>query len=91
MTARHSKNIALTAQLDSWVDALVDSGEYKSASEVMRDALRTLKERRDREAATLAALRQTIRTGEAEAEQGAFAAGTGADAVHRAFALPTDE
>ena len=57
MPAQHSKNIALTGQLEGWVDELVASGEYRSASEVVRDGLRLLKERRDRSAAELAGIR----------------------------------
>ena len=85
MPAQHSKNIALTDQLESWVDGLVASGEYKSASEVVRDGLRLLKERRDRNAAELAEIRDRIRRGAGQADRGEFAEGTGEDAVRRAF------
>ena len=85
MPARHSKNIALTDQLEGWVDSLVASGEYKSASEVVRDGLRLLKERRDRSAAELAEIRDRIRRGADQADRGELAEGTGEDAVRRAF------
>ena len=84
MPAQHSKNIALTDQLEGWVDDLVASGEYKSASEVVRDGLRLLKERRDRSAAELAEIRDRVRRGTDQADRGELADGTGEDAVRRA-------
>lgn len=42
MPARNSKSIALTSRWTCWVDELVASGEYQSASEVVRDGLRAL-------------------------------------------------
>ena len=45
MSARNAKSIALTPQWARWVDDLVASGEYQSASEVVRDGLRALAER----------------------------------------------
>jgi len=38
-------NVSLTAELDRFVAAKVDSGRYTSASEVVREALRLLEER----------------------------------------------
>jgi antitoxin ParD1/3/4 len=84
--AAHAKNIALTAQLESWVDELVRSGEYRSASEVIRDALRLLKERRERHAAALAEIEARIASSLDQAARGEYAAGTGEAAVKRAFA-----
>ncbi|MDT8321508.1 MAG: type II toxin-antitoxin system ParD family antitoxin [Xanthomonadales bacterium] len=42
MPARNAKSIALTPQWGRWIDELVASGEYQSASEVIRDGLRAL-------------------------------------------------
>jgi len=45
-------NVSLTAELESYVQAKVDSGRYASASEVVREALRLLEQKeREREAA----------------------------------------
>ena len=44
MPAQHVKSILLTPELNGWVDDLVASGEYGSASGVFREALRDLKE-----------------------------------------------
>jgi antitoxin ParD1/3/4 len=37
-------NVSLTAELEKFVSAKVDSGRYSSASEVVREALRLLEE-----------------------------------------------
>ena len=69
-----TRNINLTDELDSFVLAKVASGRYENASEVVRDALRTL-ERREREYETkLSALRASIDEGDASgvAEAGVF-------------------
>ena len=60
-----TRNVNLTDELDSFVLAKVASGRYENASEVVRDALRTL-ERREREYETkLATLRTAIDEGDA--------------------------
>lgn len=38
-------NVSLTPKLEKWVSTKVASGQYTSASEVVREALRTLAER----------------------------------------------
>ena len=38
-------NVSLTKELDTWVNEKVDSGDYYSASEVIREGLRLLKEK----------------------------------------------
>ena len=38
-------NVSLTPQLEKWVNTKVATGRYGSASEVVREALRTLVER----------------------------------------------
>ena len=86
MAAQHAKSIALTPQLESWVDELVTSGEYKSASEVIRDGLRALRDRRDKQAVELAAIQARIAKSLDEADRGDYAEGSGEEAVRRAFA-----
>jgi len=56
-------NISLTDQLEKFVSEQVQSGAYQSASEVVRDGLRLLAERRKTEELKLAALRAAIREG----------------------------
>lgn len=84
MPAQHAKSIALTPQLDQLVEELIASGEYKSASEVMRDGLRALVERRERSAAELEEIKMRVARGVAEAKAGAYAPGAGKTAIRRA-------
>jgi antitoxin ParD1/3/4 len=60
-----TRNVNLTDELDHFVVTRIESGRYSNASEVVRDALRTL-EREDREyEAKIAALRAAIAEGDA--------------------------
>ena len=68
MGAVQKLSIALTEELAAEVEAAVASGDYSTASEVVRDALRTWKrERAEREAAT-ARLRRLVEEGLASGE-----------------------
>lgn len=65
-------NVSLTPQLEKWVSAKVAKGRYTSASEVVREALRTLAEReslRER-------LHRDIAVGLAQIERGETVSGT---------------
>jgi len=55
-----TRNVSLTDHWDRFVTDLVETGEYNNASEVHRDALRLLQERKSLEAAKLAALREAL-------------------------------
>ncbi|GAA4116868.1 type II toxin-antitoxin system ParD family antitoxin [Aminobacter aganoensis] len=57
------RSITLSPELAAAVDGAVDAGEYASASEVIRDALRLWKERRDLFGYTLEELRALIQEG----------------------------
>jgi antitoxin ParD1/3/4 len=57
------RSITLSPDLATAVDAAVTAGEYASASEVIRDALRLWKERRDLYGYTLEELRQLVQEG----------------------------
>ena len=48
MPLRKSRNVSLTPELEALVDQKVASGRYRSASEVVRAALRLLDERERR-------------------------------------------
>ena len=45
MATRTTLNVSLTAELGSFIEEQVRSGRYRTASEVVRDALRLLEER----------------------------------------------
>ena len=85
MSARNAKSIALTPQWARWVDDLVASGEYQSASEVVRDGLRALHDDRERREAELAEIRARLKLALKETDAGALAEGSGEAAVKRAF------
>ena len=48
MRIRKTRNVSLTPELEALVDRKVASGRYRSASEVVRAALRLLDEREQR-------------------------------------------
>jgi antitoxin ParD1/3/4 len=56
-------NVSLTPELEKWVQSKVETGMYTSASEVIREGLRLLKEQDALKAIRLAELRQEIQLG----------------------------
>lgn len=56
-----TRNISLTAEQDAFIDQVVDAGDYQNASEVVRDALRVLQQRRREDALKLKGLRAAIK------------------------------
>lgn len=63
-------NVSLTSELENYVKSKVATGMYNSVSEVMREALRLLKERDAMQAIRLEALRQDINKGMDSLERG---------------------
>ncbi len=57
-------NLSLTPQLESFVRDRAESGEYNNASEVVRDALRLLKQTEEERALKLINLRNAIQQGD---------------------------
>lgn len=68
-----TRNISLTAEQDAFVQEIVDAGEYQNASEAVRDALRTLQQRRQEDRLRLKALRAQIKAGADALARGDFA------------------
>lgn len=56
-------NVSLTPELEKWVQSKVKSGMYTSASEVIREGLRLLKEQDALKEIHLAELRREIQLG----------------------------
>ena len=77
-----TRNVVLTEAQSGLIDRLVASGRFQNASEAMRAGLRLL----EAEEAELALLRDRLQTGIEQARTGELAAGSGEDAVRRAFA-----
>jgi antitoxin ParD1/3/4 len=65
-------NVSLTPELTQYVQTKVESGLYHSASEVIREGLRLLKEKEQLQAVRLTTLRQDIQQGIDQADQGEF-------------------
>jgi antitoxin ParD1/3/4 len=65
-------NVSLTPELTQYVQTKVESGLYHSASEVIREGLRLLKEKEQLQAARLTTLRQELQEGIDQADQGEF-------------------
>jgi len=67
-----SRNISLTPEQDTFVEEMLKAGEYRNASEAMRDAIRALQQRRAEEALKLDKLRVAIRQGLAALDRGDY-------------------
>ena len=63
-------NISLAAELEELITAKVKSGMYHSSSEVVREALRLLKERDELKELRLQELRRDIEVGLKDAKEG---------------------
>ena len=62
--------LSLTPELESFVNDKVEAGLYQTASEVVRDGLRLLKEREQVHEARLSELRKDIALGIEQADNG---------------------
>jgi antitoxin ParD1/3/4 len=67
-----TRHISLTPEQDAFVQRVVEAGEYQDASEVVRDALRALQQRRREDASRLKVLRMQIAAGVDAIERGDF-------------------
>jgi len=67
-----TRNVVITAHQAELIEGLVGSGEYQNASEVLREGLRLLEERRSDREARLAALREAAKIGFEAIESGDY-------------------
>jgi antitoxin ParD1/3/4 len=67
-----TRNISLTLEQDAFIDTMLKAGEYRNASEAMRDAIRTLQQRRAEEALKLDKERLLIKQGIAALDRGEY-------------------
>ncbi|MGD9477129.1 UNVERIFIED_ORG: type II toxin-antitoxin system ParD family antitoxin [Roseateles sp. XES5] len=65
-------NVSLTPEFADFIEDAVASGSYVSASEVVRDALRLMRQEQESEAAKLAILRKAVDTGLTQSQRGEF-------------------
>jgi antitoxin ParD1/3/4 len=67
-----TRNVVLTDRQEALIDALVQSGRYQNASEVLREGLRLVENREVEEATKLEALRTAAQLGVAALDRGEF-------------------
>jgi antitoxin ParD1/3/4 len=67
-----TRNVVLTEHQDVMIDALVQSGRYQNASEVLRAGLRLVETYEAQETVKLEALRAAIKTGTEAFDRGEF-------------------
>ena len=65
-------NINLTPGLEKFVRDCADSSDYNNASEVVREALRNLKHRKEQDAIKLERLRQAVQEGKDAISRGDY-------------------
>ena len=68
-----TRNVVLCERQQQMVEALVQSGRYQNASEVLRDGLRLIEERERLDGAKLKALKQAARQGWVDVSAGRYA------------------
>jgi antitoxin ParD1/3/4 len=83
-------NVSLTSELERFVEEKVRSGDYTSASEVVRAGLRLLREREAEYHARLDALRRDVREGLEQIERGEGSSGEAVFARLRARRGPDE-
>lgn len=76
-----TQNVNLTQQQADFIRRSVESGDYNSASEVVRDALRVLKVQKDEYQAKLEFLRGELQKGLADIENGRVTDLTGREEI----------
>lgn len=67
-----TRNVVLTDYQERFIEALVSSGRYQNASEVLREGLRLVERRESEDKARLKNLREAARLGIADVEAGRF-------------------
>jgi len=67
-----TRNVVLTDHQEQMIEALVTSGRYQNASEVLREGLRLVEHREAEDAAKLEALRNAVQVGLDQLDRGQF-------------------
>lgn len=76
-----TRNVVLTEHQTQFVEALVTSGRYQNASEVLRDGLRLVEQREQEQVLRFQALREAVAVGVADIESGRFTSFSSADSL----------
>jgi antitoxin ParD1/3/4 len=77
-----TRNVVITDRQAKLIDDLVESGEYQNASEVLREGIRLVEERRAERAAKLKALREAAQVGIDAMERGEYKVFTSAKSLN---------
>jgi antitoxin ParD1/3/4 len=77
-----TRNVVITDRQAKLIDDLVESGEYQNASEVLREGIRLVEERRAEQAAKLKALREAAQVGIDALERGEYKVFTSAKSLN---------
>ena len=85
-----TRNVVITDHQAKLIDALVESGEYQNASEVLREGIRLVEERRAAQAAKLEALRAAVQVGIDSMNRGDFVTFPDATSLNAYFGQITD-
>jgi antitoxin ParD1/3/4 len=67
-----TRNVSLTPEQDAFIDEVLDAGEYRNASEAIRDAIRALQHQRSEDALKLERLRLSIKAGVEAIKRGEY-------------------
>jgi antitoxin ParD1/3/4 len=67
-----TQSVSLTPEQDAFIDEVLEKGEYRNASEALRDAIRALQQRRAEEALKVDRLRLAIEQGVAALDRGDY-------------------
>ena len=87
MAREATLSVSLTNQLKSYVRQKVDSGQYESASEVIRQGLRTLQEQEERERLYWLDLRKKVKEARTAIADGDVVDGPARSCVPRSSVL----
>ena len=74
-----TRNVSLTPEQDAFIDEVLKKGEYRNASEAMRDAIRALQQRRALDELKLDRLTLAVKAGVAALDRGEYTALEDAD------------
>ncbi|MGE0719034.1 MAG: type II toxin-antitoxin system ParD family antitoxin [Alphaproteobacteria bacterium] len=85
-----TRNVVVTEAQDRMIDALVESGRYQNASEVLRAGLRLIQRHEEDHAVRLQALRDAVQAGVDDIEAGRFVTFDDAESLDRHLRSITD-
>ena len=86
-----TRNVVLTDRQAALVEALVSSGRYQNASEVLREGIRLIEKQEAEDKARIEALREAAQLGIADMESGRFKVFEKQAPLHKHLAALTED